>query len=287
MRKTLKISLSLLIVSVFTAISVFQFNAASYLIQDGFTYEPVANQNAVIYGYDNRNLDVSIPYKLGDSYVSEIGKYAFMNNSSITSVSFSNAKMLSKLNSYSFANCTQITSIVLPIWINEISVSTFQGCTSLASITIYSNLDTIPNQAFYNCQSLDNVRLPETVNSIGNYAFGECNSLSSIYIPKTTTSISANAFRNCSNLTIHGEFGSYAEQYAEENNIPFVGTTTHKIGDVDLDGYVNVKDATLVQSYSASIIELKGESLVLADVNGDGSVNIIDATEIQKIAVEM
>lgn len=287
MKKTLKCFLSLIIAAVFIAISVLQFSAASYLAQDGYTYEPVANKGAVIYGYDNRDLDVSVPYKLGDNYVIEVGKYAFMDNSAITSLSFSNAKMLRKLSSYSFANCTQIKSVVLPIWINEISTSTFQGCTSLASITIYSNLDAIPNQAFYNCQSLDKVRLPETVNSIGNYAFGSCTSLSSIYIPKSATSISANAFKNCPNLTINGEFGSYAEQYANENNIPFVGNVTHKIGDVDLDGYVNVKDATLVQSYSASIIELNGESLAVADVNGDGSVNVIDATEIQKIAVEI
>ncbi|WP_288263208.1 starch-binding protein [uncultured Ruminococcus sp.] len=52
------------------------------------------------------------------------------------------------------------------------------------------------------------------------------------------------------------------------------------LGDVNGDGVVNVKDATLIQKYAAEMtVEL---NLKLADYNKDGNVNVKDATDIQK-----
>ena len=55
----------------------------------------------------------------------------------------------------------------------------------------------------------------------------------------------------------------------------------HELGDVDLDGRLSVKDATLVQKFLAKLAELNEEQNALADVNGDNSVSIKDATGIQ------
>jgi hypothetical protein len=46
--------------------------------------------------------------------------------------------------------------------------------------------------------------------------------LKNIFIPSSVTAIGAEAFLGCFNVTIHAPVGSYAEQYAKENNIPFV-----------------------------------------------------------------
>ncbi len=54
------------------------------------------------------------------------------------------------------------------------------------------------------------------------------------------------------------------------------------LGDVNGDGKVNVKDATLVQKAAASLVTLDEIAQVCADVNSDGSVNVKDATAIQK-----
>ena len=43
-----------------------------------------------------------------------------------------------------------------------------------------------------------------------------------VTIPEFVKIISKFAFDNCPRLTIHAPTGSYAEQYAKENNIPFV-----------------------------------------------------------------
>lgn len=53
-------------------------------------------------------------------------------------------------------------------------------------------------------------------------------------------------------------------------------------GDVDGNGVLTVSDATLIQKYSASLVEFTDKQLKLGDVNGDGTVNVLDSTEIQK-----
>lgn len=58
-------------------------------------------------------------------------------------------------------------------------------------------------------------------------------------------------------------------------------------GDVDLNGKVNVKDATLIQKAIADLATLDELQAALADVNADGKVNVKDATEIQKWIAEL
>lgn len=60
---------------------------------------------------------------------------------------------------------------------------------------------------------------------------------------------------------------------------------TYKIGDVNLDGVVNVNDATEIQKYGVELVSLNALQLSLADFNKDGSVTISDATEIQRFVV--
>ncbi len=54
------------------------------------------------------------------------------------------------------------------------------------------------------------------------------------------------------------------------------------VGDVDLDGKVTIKDATMIQKALADILTLSYESETLADVDRDGKITIKDATAIQK-----
>lgn len=54
------------------------------------------------------------------------------------------------------------------------------------------------------------------------------------------------------------------------------------LGDVNLDGKVNIKDATTLQKHLAKIIKLDENSLKVSDTNRDGKISISDATTIQK-----
>ena len=60
-------------------------------------------------------------------------------------------------------------------------------------------------------------------------------------------------------------------------------------GDADLDGKVTIKDATLIQKYSADIAgaELEGTAFTQANVSGDAAVNVRDATYIQKYVADL
>lgn len=56
----------------------------------------------------------------------------------------------------------------------------------------------------------------------------------------------------------------------------------YMLGDTDLNGKINIKDATLIQKAAAKITALEGNELITANVNSDSKVNVKDATAIQK-----
>ena len=56
-------------------------------------------------------------------------------------------------------------------------------------------------------------------------------------------------------------------------------------GDTDLNGYISVTDATLVQKYVVGIEDFDKLQLFNSDVNHDGEISVVDATLIQKYIV--
>ena len=80
----------------------------------------------------------------------------------------------------------------------------------------------IPSYVLQNCTSVTSVVIPEGVTTIGSNAFFGCTGLASITIPASVTTISLNALSGCSNVTIYGNPDSFAQSFAENNNIPFV-----------------------------------------------------------------
>ena len=58
-------------------------------------------------------------------------------------------------------------------------------------------------------------------------------------------------------------------------------------GDANLDGIVDITDATYVQMAAAQLLTLQPQGAVNADLNNDGTVDITDATLIQLLAAEI
>mgnify|MGYP003398045792 FL=1 len=123
---------------------------------------------------------------------------------------------------FAFDYCKELTSITIPSSVTSIGYRTFENCTSLTSITIPDSVTSIGYRAFENCKNLTNITIPSSVTSIGYGAFEDCTSLTSITILDSVTSIGKYAFWNCDNLTIYGYENSYAQEYALNNDIPFV-----------------------------------------------------------------
>lgn len=64
-------------------------------------------------------------------------------------------------------------------------------------------------------------------------------------------------------------------------------TEQNPLGDANLDGVVDITDATTIQRYDVKMIDLSDEALRLADVDRDGEVCVIDATWIQRHLIGM
>lgn len=185
-----------------------------------------------------------------------------------------------------FAQCKNLTQIEVTSNIDVIPICTFDSCTNLEEVIIPEGVKTIDKSAFQRCENLTKITIPDTVSSIEFNAFLGCTNLSRIYIPESVTYIDQSAFIQCPNLTIYGINGSYAEKYAEENNINFIGENIIIIGDYNNDGVLGIADATLLQEKLVMIDDLDVLGTANFDFNGDGEFNVIDVTTIQLLIAQ-
>ncbi len=125
------------------------------------------------------------------------------------------------LNDFCFQDCSNLKTIILPNLLVKIPITAFSGCSQLETVNIPQSVTSIETFAFEWCTSLVSLELSGNIESIGECAFRECSSLEKIIIYDKVDYIADDAFKGCDKLTIYGIKGSYAEQYANEHNMPF------------------------------------------------------------------
>lgn len=81
-------------------------------------------------------------------------------------------------------------------------------------------------------------------------------------------------------------YAAFAESTPDFADAESNDNAVYLLGDVDLDGDVNVKDATLLQRYLADLVELNEIQMILANVEGTG-ITVTSVTWIQKYAAEL
>jgi len=121
-----------------------------------------------------------------------------------------------------YSGNTALKEIVVAKPIYNISENAFNGCTELNKVSLPETLMVIGESAFSGCISLESMTIPEGTRDIGSNAFDSCNKLRTIVVPETVDHIGDDAFANCPVLEIHCKEGSYANRYAEENELNFV-----------------------------------------------------------------
>lgn len=175
--------------------------------------------------------------------ISAISDAAFVECYSLKGIEI--PESVTSIGSRAFEHCEAMVSISLPSGITKIEAETFSDCKKLKEVIIPNGVTSIGDEAFYTCISLESITLPNTVASIGYNAFGFCKKLEKVVIPNSTTDLGMKVFASCDSLmdvtipesvvnigdnafygclkdlTITGNTGSLAEEYAKNNGIKF------------------------------------------------------------------
>lgn len=208
----------------------------------------------------NLNVDYYIDGKLLTELtipegVTKIGKDTFAGCKSLESVTIPDS--VTSIGKEAFYACRNLGSITIPASVTKIEEEAFSRCEALESVyfsdltsmfkmeyqysgwrdvdyyingelvtdlNIPDGIINIGDYAFSGCKSLKTVTISSNVERIGIDAFRDCSNLKSITIPDSVTEIGEGwneAFKGCDDLIIHAHSGSYAEEYAKKNNIPF------------------------------------------------------------------
>ena len=275
--------LSVLIAIVFVSLaSLTSANAVTTFTYGAYTFADIDDNYVSLYGYDNSSDNLEVPAEFSGRYVKSIYDYAFENNTIITKLDFSKvSKKFKAIGINSFAGCTGLTGeLMLPSSITSIGESAFFGCSGLETVLLYCAVKAIPSECFNRCSSIETVRISNTTQKIENLAFANCPSIKEVFIPFSVTEISENAFLNDNHVVLKCYTGSYAQQFAIDNGISY-DLVDLKPGDADLNGVININDATMAQMHDVKLIELSDLEKKAADVSRDGDVTVRDATLIQ------
>ena len=89
-----------------------------------------------------------------------------------TNYSISNS--VTNIGKYAFFDCKSLTSINIPNSVTNIGDRAFKGCISLTKINIPNSVTNIGDGAFISCKSLININIPNSVTNIGFGTFSRC-----------------------------------------------------------------------------------------------------------------
>ena len=180
---------------------------------DAFYKCPVASLNidtSIINGWF-KGLSSLTNLQIGKN-VTEIGDYAFADCKNLTQIVL--PPSLFKIGSNAFLNCKEITRINIPAAVKSIGSGAFSGCYNLKTVDIINIGDWLKikledkeaNPLGYNAvllvngEPLKKLEIPQDDVEIQPYLFYGCNSLEKLVIPNTLKAIYPYTFINCSSL---------------------------------------------------------------------------------------
>lgn len=197
-----------------------------------------------------------------------LGRHAFSRCGNLKSVEL--PENITQICEKAFYYCSKLEKIELPDGIKSIEFQTFEG-SGLAEIKLPKNLEVINGRAFWGCGNLNNIELPEGLTKIEQNAFSHCGSLKRLLMPESLQSISAEAFAQGlpEDFTLVVYAGSYAENFAKENNINYEywNSDNGKIMlSVASDTGEKLSDGYTVRWYEADSGKLAGSGSILQNV---------------------
>lgn len=196
------------------------------------------------------------------------------------------------------------------------------NCSANVEFTSMYNLTTVKTYGdgelrlnggqFSNCDELESFDF-SNVTIIGEHALSNTG-LKEAKIARKDVLFGNRAFGSCDDLTLYGYTDSTTEKYANDNNIPFVAldggktttatsttgqgssTTTTTVttqgssgtillGDITLDGRVDISDAVLLNKATAGSVMLNEQAKDNAECYADGNIDANDSTALLQFLV--
>ena len=165
----------------------------------GLKYEKNEDGTYTVVGIGScKDKEIIIPAQYNDTKVTAIGYKAFAECSNLTSVIIPDG--ITTIVDAAFIACTNLTSVIIPDSVTTIGGNAFSKCHSLTGVTIPDSVISIGEFAFYGCFDMTELIIGNSVTDIGTGAFSNCTSLTSVTIPDSVTNIGSTAFQECSSL---------------------------------------------------------------------------------------
>ena len=121
-----------------------------------------------------------------------------------------------------YASKTTEPKAIFPEEVHTIGANAFKNCENLIHISGTENITHIQRSAFELCSRLEGDLYLTNVTEIEYFAFACCTGKLNIHFSNSLVALGRFVFFGCNNTTIYAPAGSYAETYANENNLPFV-----------------------------------------------------------------
>ena len=211
---------------------------------------------------------VTMSYNSTVEYTASIGASVFLDCTSLAKVSLS--ENVTSIGNCTFSGCSALESLILPESLTSMGSRMIEG-TAISSITIPKNVSSCSstystdNGPLANSKVLTTVIFEEGMTAIPSYILASddyTSYVSKVIIPASVRSIGDYAFYKCNNMTIYGYINSYAQQYAESNEIPFVSVAIAKNATADdVMSHINLGD--LISDVSLENTTIYGPSVTI------------------------
>ena len=192
-----------------------------YVTQSGARYQlnPDKKGYTLVYLEDDKTTAFTIPATVKSKPVTAIDEEAFMDLSSLISVTIgSNVK---SIGARAFANCTGLLTISIPNKVEEIGSAAFQNCTALQVVTIGSGVEELPDPAL------------STEEETFVNAFDGCNQIAFLTLGDNLIEIPAGTFDASDCSLVKVTLG----RYLEETNGAFQNAVGKKLVYIDDRSY--------------------------------------------------
>lgn len=200
-----------------------------------------------------------------------IGNNAFDGCESIYRIK--NLNIVQYIGDYAFSNCKSFENF-------DIGETANFNSNAFYNTGYYNNPDNWHGNAlYYNNKVIgvnensDIVEIKDGITEIISGALLDKN----VVIPESVVKISDTAFTDESKVSVFGYSNSYAQEYANLNNIKFIAIDTFEKGDLNFDSVIDYDDYEIICNLCSTQKEENDIDIYIGDLDNDGAVDGVDA----------